>query len=68
MANPVEKKTTSLHKNDSTRGLPYQDRVHQALQFMRIHVNGLMKSWPPHSAPFNLNIYIITPITTVLKL
>ena len=41
--------TTSNHKNDSTRGLPYQYTVHQALQIMQIHVNGLMKSWPPHS-------------------
>ena len=41
--------TTSDHKNDSTRGLPYQYTVHQALQIMRIHVNRLMKSWPPHS-------------------
>ena len=37
-------------ENDSTRGLPYQYTVHQALQIMRIHVDGLMKSWPPHSA------------------
>ena len=24
----------------------------QALQIMQIHANGLMKSWPPHSARF----------------
>ena len=30
-------------------GLPYQYTVHQALQIMQIHPNGLMKSWPPHS-------------------
>ena len=41
--------STSVHKNDSTRGLPYQYTVHQALKIMRIHANGLMKSWPPHS-------------------
>ena len=33
----------------STRGLPYQYTVNQALQIMQIHANGLMKSWPPHS-------------------
>ena len=42
--------STSKHKNDSTRGLPYQYTVHQALQIMQIHANGLLKSWPPHSA------------------
>ena len=42
--------STSLdHKNDSTRGLTYQYTVHQALQIMQIHANGLMKSWLPHS-------------------
>ena len=40
---------TSVHKNDSSRGLPYQNTVHQALQIMQIHVDGLMKNWPPHS-------------------
>ena len=60
--------TTFNHENDSTRGLPYQYTIHQALQIMRIHVDGLMKNWPPHSAPVfyssweNEHIFVQPPI------
>ena len=56
---------TLVHKNDSTRGLPYQNTVHQALQIMRIHVDRLMKNWPPHSVSFR-NLYSILLLQTLL--
>ena len=38
-----------VYKNDSTRGIPYQYTVHQALQIMQIHANGLMNFDRTHS-------------------
>ena len=48
-----------IHKNDSTRGLPYQYTVHQALQIMQIHANGLMNLVVTHSEEFHRHSFPI---------
>ena len=38
------------HHDDSTRGLPYQDTVHQALNIRLLQSSGLMNLVVTHSA------------------
>ena len=47
------------YENDSTRGLPYQDTVHQALNICLIQSYGLMNLVQTHSEQFKMKNWYI---------
>ena len=62
-----------IDKNDGTRGLLYQYTVHQALQIMQIHANGLMNFDRTHSVWYRTGLkpiissIVLKPCTIIIQ-